>query len=221
MIKPIETVYKGYKFRSRLEARWAVFFDALGIVWEYEKEGYYLGDGECYLPDFWLPQLDMFVEVKGKRPTENERKKAYYLSKLSKKQVAIIGTIPDPYDYKNDDLYFGLIFLSYDDIDLEERRSYFEDEETFQRILEEEIEWEEEGFYPYDEFYFFSKCKTCKKFGFHFEGRTRQCMCGEGHNKGEYNNDDECLEYAYMKARQARFEHDERYSSFGRNLMRW
>jgi hypothetical protein len=28
-IKAIETSYKGYRFRSRLEARWAVFFDAL------------------------------------------------------------------------------------------------------------------------------------------------------------------------------------------------
>ena len=30
-IKAIETYYKGYRFRSRLEARWAVFFDAAGI----------------------------------------------------------------------------------------------------------------------------------------------------------------------------------------------
>lgn len=43
-IKAIETSYKGYRFRSRLEARWAVFFDALGIEWEYEKEGYDLAD---------------------------------------------------------------------------------------------------------------------------------------------------------------------------------
>jgi hypothetical protein len=55
-IKPIETRYKGYRFRSRLEARWAVFFDALGIVWEYEKEGYELPSGR-YLPDFWLPSI--------------------------------------------------------------------------------------------------------------------------------------------------------------------
>jgi len=53
-IKAIETSYKGYLFRSRLEARWAVFFDALGIVWEYEREGFEL-DGLRYLPDFWLP----------------------------------------------------------------------------------------------------------------------------------------------------------------------
>ena len=29
-IQVIETAYKGYRFRSRLEARWAVFFDAIG-----------------------------------------------------------------------------------------------------------------------------------------------------------------------------------------------
>jgi hypothetical protein len=53
-VKAIETAYKGYRFRSRLEARWAVFFDALGIVWEYEKEGFELPSGR-YLPDFWIP----------------------------------------------------------------------------------------------------------------------------------------------------------------------
>lgn len=51
-LKPIETFYKGYKFRSRLEARWAVFFDALGLKWQYEVEGFNLSDGRYYLPDF-------------------------------------------------------------------------------------------------------------------------------------------------------------------------
>jgi hypothetical protein len=65
-VKPIETVYNGYRFRSRLEARWAVFFDALGITWEYETEGFELSDGTRYLPDFWLPTFDggMWAEVK-------------------------------------------------------------------------------------------------------------------------------------------------------------
>ena len=51
-MKAIETQYKGYRFRSRLEARWAVFFDALGLSWEYEPEGFELPDGTRYLPDF-------------------------------------------------------------------------------------------------------------------------------------------------------------------------
>ena len=64
MIKAIETSYEGYKFRSRLEARWAVFFDALGLPWEYEKEGIDLGELGCYLPDFWFPTLRVWAEVK-------------------------------------------------------------------------------------------------------------------------------------------------------------
>jgi hypothetical protein len=51
-IKAIETQYKGYRFRSRLEARWAVFFDAVGLNFEYEKEGFDLGEVGYYLPDF-------------------------------------------------------------------------------------------------------------------------------------------------------------------------
>ena len=65
-IKAIQTRYKNCLFRSRVEARWAVFFDCAREPWEYEKEGFDLGDGELYLPDFWLPQLQLWVEIKGK-----------------------------------------------------------------------------------------------------------------------------------------------------------
>lgn len=63
-IKVIETIYNGYRFRSRLEARWAVFFDSLGVSYEYEKEGFDLGSAGWYLPDFWLPEQQAWVEVK-------------------------------------------------------------------------------------------------------------------------------------------------------------
>lgn len=66
-IKPIETIYKDVHFRSRLEVRWALFFDKLGIEWEYEPEGFRLSGGINYLPDFWLPGFDdggVYAEVK-------------------------------------------------------------------------------------------------------------------------------------------------------------
>ena len=79
-IKPIETYYNGYRFRSRLEARWAVLFDALGIEYEYEPEGYEFPNGMKYLPDFVLhggkercPD-PLYVEVKGKM-TEKDAEK--------------------------------------------------------------------------------------------------------------------------------------------------
>lgn len=74
-IQAIETEYKGYRFRSRLEARWAVFFDSLGIVYEYEPERIEVSPRLTdlsehaptygYLPDFWLPEFKAWVEVKG------------------------------------------------------------------------------------------------------------------------------------------------------------
>jgi hypothetical protein len=63
-LKPIETIYKDFRFRSRLEARWAIFFDALGLSWDYEVEGVNLYRYGWYLPDFYLPQVKLFCEVK-------------------------------------------------------------------------------------------------------------------------------------------------------------
>lgn len=65
-IKAIETSYKGLKFRSRLEARVALFLDKCAIAWEYEPEGYVTKTE--YNPDFYLPDFDTWIEVKGKRP---------------------------------------------------------------------------------------------------------------------------------------------------------
>jgi len=62
-IKPKETYYDGYRFRSRLEARWAVFFNALGVPYDYEYEGFDLRE-RGYLPDFWLPLQECWVEIK-------------------------------------------------------------------------------------------------------------------------------------------------------------
>jgi len=50
-----ETIYNGYRFRSRLEARWAVFFDKLRIPYQYEPEAFVCEDGSQYTPDFFLP----------------------------------------------------------------------------------------------------------------------------------------------------------------------
>lgn len=62
-IKAIETSYKGYRFRSRLEARWAVFFDTIDWRWDYEPEGFEF-DNKQYLPDFYLKASHCYVEVK-------------------------------------------------------------------------------------------------------------------------------------------------------------
>lgn len=71
-IKAIETRYKGYRFRSRLEARWAVYFDRLGVAYEYEPEGFLLPSRIAYLPDFYLPETESYVEIKSKHSMDIE-----------------------------------------------------------------------------------------------------------------------------------------------------
>ena len=78
MVKAIETLYRGYRFRSRLEARWAVFMDAAGIQWEYEPEGFDLGERGWYLPDFFCKHnghRGPYVEIKPIKPTQEEIEK--------------------------------------------------------------------------------------------------------------------------------------------------
>ena len=102
-MKAIETRYKGYRFRSRLEARWAVFFDTLGLKWEYEPEGFELGGGVRYLPDFFVEGV--FAEVK---PTQNvsDFDKAKRFSEATRKPILLLGGTPDaiiyPSYYSND-----------------------------------------------------------------------------------------------------------------------
>jgi hypothetical protein len=47
-----------------------VFFDTLGVPYVYEKEGFDLG-GTWYLPDFWLPRQQCWVEIKGESPEDD------------------------------------------------------------------------------------------------------------------------------------------------------
>ncbi|MHB9056231.1 MAG: PDDEXK family nuclease [Paludibacteraceae bacterium] len=71
-MKSIDTLYNGNYFRSRLEARWAYFFDQLGVKYEYEPEGFESEGGDRYLPDFYLPDTylrnrygkGVYVEIK-------------------------------------------------------------------------------------------------------------------------------------------------------------
>lgn len=101
MLKPIETVYNGYRFRSRLEARWAVFFDQIGMEYQYEPEGFHLSDGTFYLPDFYLPWFKCWVEIKpngmDKETYETAEKKCIKLFEDLENQITML-CIGDPMD---------------------------------------------------------------------------------------------------------------------------
>jgi hypothetical protein len=85
-IAPIPTRWNGVLYRSRTEARWAVFFDALGVEATYEPETFNLG-GSWYLPDFFILQWNLYVEVKPREATEFERSRCERLAALTGRPV--------------------------------------------------------------------------------------------------------------------------------------
>lgn len=101
-IQAIETFYRGIRFRSRLEARWAKLFSELGIDWMYETEGYNiaLNDGTHirYLPDFVLRGGSircpdpLFVEVKGDMKAEDAIKIRAF---SDYHPIYVVGAIPE------------------------------------------------------------------------------------------------------------------------------
>lgn len=181
----METLYKGYRFRSRLEARWAVFLDKLRVPYEYEPEGFNLGEAGCYLPDFRIKcygyrgdclmehePTELYIEVKG-HMTEEDAKKIEAFSE--EHPVLVVGNIPGK-DCSTDSFEVG----AYDGMD-----------GTF--------------IYPFNyetiDGDYFAAYPAADKYG-HFY------LFGDDSN---YINEDdrELVEKAYATARQARFEHGE------------
>ena len=86
-IAAIQTEAFGCLFRSRLEARCAVFLEAMGLRWDYEPEGFELPSGR-YLPDFKVykegcPAGYYWIECKGGIPTDQEVQLARELAKAT------------------------------------------------------------------------------------------------------------------------------------------
>ena len=217
-IKAIETEYNGYRFRSRLEARWAVFFDAAGIRYEYEPEGFDM-DGEYYLPDFWLPDIDdgIYVEVKGLMD-ESDYEKVDKFWHNGKHPLLVVGGLPTQSELERYDIY--------------------EYVGKYEHCFEIGGPFQDGGGGCWDWPYLFCVCPACGKVGVEFDGRGWR-VCGNIHrnknlddntyedehgnvhrfeypecagwrtdDKGySWNNDK--LAKAYDIARKARFEHGE------------
>lgn len=188
-MKAINTYWDGRLFRSRLEARWAVFFKEMGIAYEYEKEGYELRGGITYLPDFWLTDLKFWIEIKPGMPSDEEYRKAELLVAssgiplyMAVKPIGNVRPWPAP----------GENWLKYDyGDDPPEHIAFFG----------------EDGICYVDENYSWTKCPACGRMGIEFEGRAhRLCGCKAGQGK-EGRGEQRCEELltAYSRAITERF----------------
>lgn len=186
-LKAIDTEYKGFRFRSRLEARWAVFMDAMGVQYEYEPEGYDL-DGIRYLPDFWLPLLKAHLEIKPMAPTDEEQEKAWRLATHSKMPVYVmIGQPECPNDQHG---YF----------DNCKAEAFFPREHAYEY---------RDGLGPWDAPFLWCHCPHCLRCELQFEGRADRISCGcpgSSHGDKGYSYETPRLKAAYARARGYRFE---------------
>lgn len=115
MIKPLETHYAGHRFRSRLEARYAVFFDHLGITWQYEPQGFRV-QGRPYLPDFYLPDTETWVEVKGSEDALDYDLMEAFADALPRgARVVVLGPIPESKESGNWDWAWQALHSCYVD----------------------------------------------------------------------------------------------------------
>jgi hypothetical protein len=184
--KAIETRYGGCRFRSRLEARWAVFFDAVRIPWEYEPEGFELDSGR-YLPDFFLPRQECWLEIKGRTATDRELRLAAELAEASSLPVYLFETgfsssgcfgVPEAQ-------YLCGLFKCPDGTTVESG----------------------------DSGYMWCQCRACGYLGIEFNGRSNRLPCKRkgcprdlGHEDKGYNYDAPSIIRAYAAAKSARFE---------------
>ena len=174
----LPTKWNGITFRSRLEARWAIFFDSLNprLPYEYEPELLETPSG-WYLPDFYLPSVRTFWIVKGDRIPDDELEKVFWIGERGFGICIHEGQIPMGLDgeySKQWCAHGGYVFHSYD----------------------QSANWDNSAI--------FCQCHKCGKYGVEFDGRTdRICR----HDKGDKGyGDTQNIRKALDLARNHRFD---------------
>jgi len=169
--------YEGTWFKSKLEARWAVFFDSFNMKWKYESRGFFLKKSNLYyLPDFYLPDLDVWWEVKPDEPGEVEQEKCSDLCEQTKSRVFVaFGDIPFPHPGDGISAYCWMYHLCNEQI-------------------------KGAGTIGWDSSYWWCLCNSCLKAGIEYEGRAARICRHDEDDKG-YNYDSYILLTAYRNAR--------------------
>jgi len=94
----------GLRLRSGWEANMARIIQAMGYEFEYEPKAFNLSNGTTYTPDFYIPELDEWVEVKGRWIGDAKIKVKRFMFEYPNINLNIIGPIEykgliEEYDY--------------------------------------------------------------------------------------------------------------------------
>ncbi len=185
-IRPIETEFKGYRFRSLLEARWANFLEKLEVTRQYEEQGFKLPSGEWYLPDFFLPREKLRLEIK---PNKGD-----------------LEDWPDHPFFNVHDKDWTFVLLLGDPWVEEISHSTVRCEKGHDHILDHADRFSYNGYIDGDFLYYWCECPCCHSVGIQFEGRAARipgCNCWGDWDKAR-NTASPRLLAAYEAARQFR-----------------
>lgn len=144
----IETTYQGYRFRSRLEARWAVFFDVWGVKWRYEPDGFRLPSGRNYLPDFYLDQIG-YIEIKPSPDADDGKcgELIEMLADVGEQGYVICDSVPSPTEVESCGCVWSSSFAG------------------IRHAIDSSLE------------YWFTACPCCQQRGITFQGRSPRVRC--------------------------------------------
>jgi len=96
-MQAVQTRHLGVQYRSRTEAEWAAVLGAHQIRYAYEPIAFFFGlvaperwlYADAYLPDFWLAERRLWLEVKPHAPNIIEYRKAALLAECTGAPVLI------------------------------------------------------------------------------------------------------------------------------------
>lgn len=205
-LNPIETRYASCRFRSRLEARWAVVFDTLGISWQYEPEGFHLPplDREHPARHHWSDGRSGGVEPRPGVPGPDDDA-GWYLPDFHLDGIGwfeVKGRPPDPVQSARLDRFSLLA-----DERLHVAVGSIPNPSTLTRHGHA-VPWNQDDFdidIRCDHHYALCVCHECSKVGLEFDARGAR-ICRHDADDKAYSGDHPTIIDAYSAGRQARFD---------------
>ncbi|MEW2635389.1 hypothetical protein AB0903_28030 [Streptomyces sp. NPDC048389] len=179
-----------------------MFFDHLGVVWQYEPEGFDLGSGHWYLPDFWLPDLRIWLEVKGHGASDGIGLWERFAQAADPPSDADVAGGVAPALSVLPAAWRGRALLAYGDIP---RPGDARPGGVWPAASEAMLASTGDPFFQW------CICLSCGRVGAEFDGRWERICCGHSLEGGpESSADHPRLLAAYRAAREKSFEHEHR-----------
>jgi hypothetical protein len=86
--------YKGKWMRSSWEIEFAQNLDSNNINYDYEPKRFKLSNGTSYTPDFYIPSVNLWIEIKGFWTESAKKKFSLFVEEYKNEKIIVIGEKP-------------------------------------------------------------------------------------------------------------------------------